>query len=353
MESQNQNIGIEDLKEEVIIKKAQTLARWYYPNPQPFENWLSNIAPDNLVVKCKDTGEEILNTKATHNNVELAYKTFWTEYQRMKSALKQDERGIYFQFFREYHYSIENKLSHSDRTRLLKLAIAQFKNKQAFEDNGIGMTRKEIAELWGISEHSTRNKMLPYYQKIGYLTKKKVGRYWYYYFKEEALLMGRINHDGKFVKIFHEKLLEVYENLEKIQSRQQKLRKYDALGTLHFLLSYFHYETLYLVKNPEESIVKPNEEINDALERESRRCRKKLKHMSLKELVNRLSAAHESTIRRKTIEKHLEWIERCGAISIHRTKGVNRIIVHPHLVGNHKVQDQYIRTVLNQFNQHE
>lgn len=278
--------------------------------------------------------------------------------KRMQHAKKEferrtDKRGPFVMGKNEPMRNLEDsEITVSDRRYFMELIIyTQFDGEPLKKDEEY-LTNKSIASLWGINEYNTSRKLTKFTQ-LGLLSKKKHGNHNVYIVNDLYFSKGSMRKDEKFVKLFQNKLKEIVESVQKIENLKNRNRKVpvkigDVIGLLHAMLPYFHYETYYLVKNPDERITLEGETVLDALERNP----KSLKHLP-KSQIGRI-LGHKNADR-PTIDKYFHILQQAGAVMVLTTKGKTRYLIHPDLMFrlDSNGQDVYTRHVRAQFGQHD
>lgn len=307
----------------------------YNPNTGELEERLVITNPENF---------EILSKEEKERRMHHAKR----EFER-----RNDKRGPFVMGKNEPIRQLEGtELTVSDRRYFMELVIyAQF-DGEPLKKNGELLTNKTISEIWGINEFNTSRK-LSKFVSLGLLDKKKAGNSNTYVLNEMYFAKGSMRTDEKFVKIFQNKLKEIVDEVQKIENMKNRKRKIpikigDVIGLLHAVLPYFHYETYYLVKNPDEKITLEGETVLDALERNP----KALKHLPKTQIGRILGHKNPD---RPTIDKYFSILQQAGAVMVLTTKGRSRYLIHPDLMFrlDSNGQDEYTRHVRAQFGQHD
>jgi len=274
-------------------------------------------------------------------------------YAKREFERKSDKRGPFVMGKNASICQLEQtEITVSDRRYFMELVIyAGFDGEPLKKDNEY-LTNKTIAVLWGINEFNT-SRRLNKFVKLNLLHKEKYGNYNVYVLNQLYFSKGALRTNQKFVKLFQHKLKEVADEIRKIEDMKNRKRKVpiklgDVLGLLHAMLPYFHYETYYLVKNPDEKITEESETVLDALER----CPKALKHLPKTQIGRILGHKNPD---RPTIDKYFHILQKAGAVMVLTTKGRSRYLIHPDLMFrlDSNGQDEYTRHVRAQFGQHD
>jgi len=311
----------------------------------------------SVTVKDKDTGKlRVLRLIDLNENEvkdkELASKV--REYFKRLSMRKTDWRGSFFMTKTETSSKLKEQLTLTDRRYIMILMIyAQF-NKRPFEKNGEPLSNKDISEIWNIDEVNAYKKLTKFCELciINQIKNQSDKRKANYVLNDTYFVMGKLKTQEKFVKVYQMKLQEILETLQKIEDNKNRKRKKhmdikDVIGILHAVIPYFHFQTYYLVKNPDENITLEGESVLDALERNPQA----LKHLP-KTQIGRI-LGHKNPDRR-TIDKYFSILQQAGAVMVLTTKGRSRYLVHPDLMFrlDSNGQDEYTRHVRAQFGQH-
>ena len=278
------------------------------------------------------------------------FKKMLKENERIK-----DTRGHYIISKNENVKSLEGStLTTKDRSCLMQLLVyAQFDDNPLMKD-GEPLNVKTISELWGYNQEAT-SKRIKKYTKLGILKPVKNEqdkRIRNFKLNEEYYLMGRITDGKKFVKLFKRKLADVIDRVKDLEARESRKKKktevIDILGLLNAVMPYFHYQTYYLVNNPDENILRGDETINDALERKV----SPLKHLTRTQ-IGRILGYKRIDLR--TIDKYMDYLQQAGAVMVTKNKNRRRYLIHPDLMfrADGLGQDEYTRTIRNQFSQHD
>ncbi|SOB90344.1 hypothetical protein SAMN05880501_101145 [Ureibacillus xyleni] len=277
-----------------------------------------------------------------------------------------DERGPFVMAKSENLMELEKlrdnqKLTVTDRRYLMiLLLLADFnhfdKEKTPLISKGKKLSKEMAADIWGVAEETAKKKLNRLVKADILLTEvdETDKRRKFYYLNKQYFIKGiHKNRDEKFVKVFQNKLKEIIQNVSMLKHKRLKnksIKKHinydDVIGLLQAVIPYFHFETYYLVKNPDEKITLEGEPVLEALERN----KKALKHLSLAHLC-RISGLGDN----ETVKSYFEFLQEVGAVMITKTKGKIRYRIHPDLLfrldGNG--MDDYTKHVRSDFSQHD
>ncbi|MGV7000329.1 hypothetical protein ACWA2C_16710 [Priestia megaterium] len=253
----------------------------------------------------------------------------------------------------------ETDLTVSDRRYFMILVLYARFNGEPLTKDGVALNNKSIGEIWEISDPKTISKRLNKFVKLGLLEKIKNGRVSNYVLNELYFQMGKgkkhhIDPGEKFVKLFKNQLSNVISNVRKIEQNKNRRRKTgqvnlkDVIGLLHAVMPYFHYETYYLVSNPDERITLEGESVLDAVKRDP----KQLKHLS-KSQIGRILGYENAN--RATISRYMDILQRSGAVMVLQNNSRTRYLIHPDLMFrlDSDGTDEYTEYVRQLFGQHK
>lgn len=274
--------------------------------------------------------------------------------KRYESSRKEDKRGPFVMGRNDSIQSLETtEMTVPDRRYFMILVLyAQFDGEPLKKD-GKPLTVQDIAKIWNVTRVNAGNR-LNKFVRLGLLEKIKAGRSNHFVLNELYFQKGKAKFSPgeKFVKLFQNKLAEIIEEVEKQNAIKNRNRKNptdigDVIGLLHAVMPYFHYETYYLVRNPDDRITREGETVRDALERDP----KALKHLS-KAHIGRVLGNKRSNP--KTIDAYMKILTKAGAVMKTETKSRTRYIIHPDLMFrlDSSGEDDYTRHIRTQFNQH-
>ena len=264
-------------------------------------------------------------------------------YRRKREAIEnrvRDPRGDFVISKNDSMEKLKRKLTIADRRYLMQLLLyAQF-NNQPLSKDGEPITLTKLSEEWNLHRTIVSKKMKKFIE-LGIVrqeTNPANKRQKIYFLENEFFTMGRIRtQNGKtknFVKIFKKKLNEILENLKQIQEKEAAKQKsntknqpveiIDVIGLLNAVMPFFHYQTYYLVKDPNKNILEGGyKTVNEALMHET------LDHIEDEEIWKIFN--HKKK-RKDTIENYMELLQKAGAVIVTKSMDVNRYLIHPDLL---------------------
>lgn len=283
----------------------------------------------------------------------------YIEKMRREQLRHTDTRGPFVMGKNEPLRSLEGReLTVADRRYFLTLVIYAGFDGEPLKKNGVALTNHAISEIWKLPINKTVMR-LNKFTRIGLLEKIKNQddkRISHYVLNEIFFQKGSLDKKAneKFVKLFQHKLEDVMNEVEKINELKNRRRKvktdiHNVLGLLLSVIPYFHYETYYLVSNPDQSILKDETEtVLEALERNP----KALKHLS-KSHIGRILGFENAN--RSTVDTYMDVLQKAGAVMVLKTKNKTRYIIHPDLMFrlDHDGMDIYTRHIRAMFEQHD
>jgi len=285
-------------------------------------------------------------------------KRAYIEKMRREQQRMTDPRGPFVMGKNEPIRNLEGSdLTVADRRYFMMLVLYAGFNGEPLKKDGVALTNEMISKLWNLDTVKTM-KRLSKFTRIGLLEKVKSphdGRIVNYVLNELYFQKGKAatKPKEKFVKLFQNKLSDVINEVEKINELKNRHRKtktsiHNVIGLLHCVMPYFHFETYYLVSNPDESIIQPGETVLDALERNP----KALKHLS-KSRIGRILGYQNAN--RSTIDAYMDILQKAGAVMVLKTKNKTRYLIHPDLMFrlDHDGTDKYTRHIRAMFEQHD
>lgn len=277
--------------------------------------------------------------------------------KKLKEALRiKDNRGNFVIAKNDSMKGLEDSnITITDRRYLMSLILCARLDGKPLTKDGEYLTATSIAELWGLHPKVASRRLKKYIdlkilEPVASEHDKRVKNY---YLSEEYFIMGKMKEKKvPFVKIFQRKLGEVIANVEAKQAELQiknrgPVEYIDIVGLLNAVMPYFHFQTYYLVRNPDDDILLPGESVNDALARNPK-C---LKHLTRTEISRLLGHKQGKT---KVIHKYMEHLQSAGAVMITMSKNKPRYLIHPDLMfrKDDLGQDEYTNTIRNMFGQH-
>lgn len=285
-------------------------------------------------------------------------KRAYIEKMKREQLRMMDPRGPFVMGKNEPIRNLEGSdLTVADRRYFMMLVLYAGFNGEPLKKDGVALTNEMISSLWNLDRKRTINR-LSKFTEIGLLERIKNQtdrRIVHYVLNELYFQKGKTTTKPKekFVKLFQNKLSDVINEVEKINEIKNRHRKtktsiHNVIGLLHGVMPYFHFETYYLVSNPDESIIEPGETVLDALERNP----KALKHLS-KSHIGRILGYQKAN--RTTIDTYMDILQKAGAVMVLKTKNKTRYLIHPDLMFrlDHDGTDKYTRHIRAMFEQHE
>ncbi|MED4068553.1 hypothetical protein [Priestia megaterium] len=273
----------------------------------------------------------------------------WRKKMDLENQRAKDARGKFVISKNEPIKSLESSgITIADRRYLMQLVIYANINGKPLSKDGTPLTTTDIANIWGVT-YKVAARRLKKFIDLGIINKISDKKIKHYSLDENYFLMGKgIKPGEKFVKVFKTKLNEIIQNVADLEKRQRKNKDLlDIIGLLNAVMPYFHYQTYYLVKNPDDNILQENENVLESLKRDP----SQLKHLTRTQIGRVLGY---KKVDLKTIEKYMDYLQKAGAVMVLLTKGKPRYLIHPDLLfrmdGNGT--DDYTEYVRNLFNQH-
>ncbi|WP_142340382.1 MarR family transcriptional regulator [Priestia megaterium] len=297
----------------------------------------------------------VVNDPEKYNITNKAQAEAYAKKMELENQRIKDTRGNFVISKNEPMKELETSgITIADRRYLMQLILYVQFNGEPLSKNGEPLDAHDIAELWNL-DYKVANKRISKFTKLGIIESVRNPnnkRTKNYFLNEQYFLMGKVKSGEKFVKLFQKKLAEIIENIQEIERKANRRKDkpveiVDVIGLLNAVMPYFHYQTYYLVKNPDDNILIGDESVNEALERDP----SQLKHLTRTQIGRILG--HKKA-RLTTIDKYMEYLEIAGAVMITRTKSKSRYLIHPDLMfrSDGIGMDDYTRTIRNQFNQH-
>ncbi|MCM3692201.1 hypothetical protein [Neobacillus niacini] len=364
-----------DRKEE-IKQKCLDLAESTNPNKfLDFNSYLNDLLGiGGLKLVDKDGIDWTSNFNLSNPEAKYACQIFFGRIAELRKVTK-DSRGDYVQMFQDFYINLVGKLKNAERSYLLKLML-RINYDKVLMWNDKPMVKKDIADYLGISEDMAK-KLLQRYVTLEIIIKKKSGKKWHYKFNKKSVLMGKIDGKNDFVKVFLEKLEETIIKVEKIEQKKQtgkgykkgKERRTSAVGILHSIIPYFHFQTYYLTKYPNRNIMNSGETVLDALKRDRNSKRRKHVHLPMTQLQQIMASrttkendeedqskeCNLAKMEKDLVFEHLDTLQEAGALMYYKSSGITTVRIHPHLLfsaqGDGK--DNYTEYVLSDFNENK
>lgn len=257
------------------------------------------------------------------------------------------ELGHYQRNVRKGFGQLEGKkIGAADRVRMLVL-YPHLLYKQKLDI-------QQIADIWDIDRtNAVRNmKKLTSEESGKAMIEDKQGRKKVYSFNPKYTFSGSggKEHDVKVYVSFLQEVIKEVKELEKELAIELGVKelKHSALAVLHTIIPYFHYETCYAVKNPEEPICREGETIEEAIQREVEEdTESPLEYLNVDQIA---SIVAKKSTDRNYIKRSLYVLEKAGAILY----TANTILINPKLMWSmddilNKENNPYVNYVLFQF----
>lgn len=349
---------IDMFSEEQLIKQVKDIAKKNYPNVKPFESFMSSIT-EGLYDQFK--GIEITpGTVISHAKINVAARAFWEEYQEMKNAKGKDYRGNFVMMYRGPFSSVS--LTSRQHEAIAKLyTTMQYDGYLTWKDAPMG--REEIGDFLGYEDTShgssfRRRVLSPICQQdiLTPYTIQGMGKKLFYRFNPSYVFKGKAGPGEHFLKVFQTMLRRVITAIEEEESRYARLAKRkklnSAVGTLHALLPYVHYQTLHFTKRPTENILEGNESIQDAIDREAvKKYRKKHLLLSKPEMRRAAAKGNKEGLNKKDFERHITILKDLGILYSEESGGSSNYILFPLLAFSHigDGKDEYTCSVIKKF----
>lgn len=278
------------------------------------------------------------------------------------------KRG-FVQFDKERSKDLEFTLSPAERNYYCMLTPYVSFNGEPMQKKGIGkLTIKEVSEIWGLDRKAAGNYIRKFIKEgiIKAVENIESKRYPFYTTTGDYFFKGEWKDMNDFtVKSFQDTMGTVIERLKEITDKHleknPKSKSIYPLSVLNAIIPYVHFETSFVLKNHNESILMPGESVNDALERKP----EALKHMVFSE-IRRKAAGKEVKkgeekkgrlsdlgLDTKTLNLYFDWLEEIGAILFIGSRKNRKLLVHPDLVfiSPDVKDDDWIRSIKNIFKQ--
>lgn len=287
-----------------------------------------------------------------------AQKQAYIEKMKREQQRLKDPRGPFVMGKNDSIRKLEGSdLTVADRRYFMILVLFAEFNGEPLKQDGVPLTTEMITELWNLDISNTKRR-LSKFVRIGLLERVKSQqdrRASNYVLNELYFKKGKSGTKPreKFVKLFQNKLRDVIDQVEKINERKNRNRRtktsiHNVIGLLHGVIPYFHFETYYLVFNPDDSILEEGETVLEALERNPQA----LKHLSKAHIGRILGNAKTN---RTTIDNYMDILQQAGAVMVLKTKNKTRYLIHPDLMFrlDHDGSDKYTRHIRAMFQQHD
>ncbi|MFB5198039.1 hypothetical protein ACE198_24635 [Neobacillus sp. KR4-4] len=278
-----------------------------------------------------------------------AYKDLLEKEKQKKKDRKTSRltQGTFVRVVHNKYREIERELSLPQCSVLLDLFFCvTLKSKNYLvhtsgDKEGEKMNLKDISLYLNKSESNTK-KLLGELVKLEALIREKNPKNKkenFYLLNSDFFTAAKGNGQKiKFTKMFHNKLNEVRSKLND--------KQYGAL--LKFIRN-FHYQTYYLVANPDHNVlIEPNLSVADNLLLEENEF--VLHHLNQTQLAEIIGIKDDTTIK-----GYVDAYEKAGAFMVHKQHKSYRFIVHPDLMfrKDENGEDEYTKAIRVQFKQLE
>ncbi|MFJ7308823.1 hypothetical protein [Peribacillus frigoritolerans] len=301
---------------------------------------ITNIKTGEILSDLEE-GDRIIKGSSRKAYIELKEKEKQKKKDRRTSLVTQ---GLFVQVLHNKDREIEKELTLPQCSLLLDLFFCVTEKSNNYivhsssEKKGEKMNQKDISLFLGKSERSTKQLLGEMVKLKALICEKNPRRRTenFYLLNSEFFTATRRKKKIKFTKMFHNKLKEVRTRLND--------KHYGAL--LKFI-RYFHYQTYYLVGNPDHNIiVDPELSIARNLLLEENEL--VLQHFNQTQLAKIIGITDDSTIR-----NYVKAYERAGAMMVLKQHKSYRFVIHPDLMfrKDGDGQDEYTVAIRAQFKQ--
>ncbi|MDM5220820.1 hypothetical protein QUF86_08665 [Peribacillus sp. NJ11] len=306
------------------------------------------MSKKQLVIIDPGTGAVVNYLKENDQIIRAESRKSYQENKKKQKERVMDfiNRGLFVRVLHNKDREIEKELSLTQSDVLQELFLCVTIDSKNYlvhidgEKKGQKMNLTDISMFLSKSERQTKRDLTAIV-KIGALIseqnpKKKTENY---YLLNSEFFSATKNQGSKvnFTKMFLSKLKEVRSKLNKNQR-----------GALLKFIRNFHYQTYYLVANPNHNIIiNPELSISDNLLLEENKF--VLKHLNQRKLALIIGVGEEA------VRGYVEAYEKAGAMMVHRQHKSYRFIIHPDLMfrKDYEGEDEYTKTIRFQFKQLE
>ncbi|HDR4422885.1 TPA: hypothetical protein QCU60_004327 [Bacillus cereus] len=222
---------------------------------------------------------------------------------------------------------------------MLLIPYVQFYGKPLKKDGKL-LTIGDIYNIWGVSR-SVGTTYVDKFVEVGIAeteNSKTSIREKYFILKTNFLFKGNKEFDEFNTKIVQKKMEEVITIVtEKVHSintdkrRKKKLELY-PLSLLAVLIAHVHYQTFYLVSNPNEPVVLEGETVQEVLK--SSHKRRRLKHLKKAEIWNKFTGQNRKSLdkeRSERLQLYFDMLHDAGALMEVKVYS-KRLLVNPDLM---------------------
>lgn len=222
---------------------------------------------------------------------------------------------------------------------MLLIPYVQYYGKPLKRDGKL-LTVRDIYNIWGVSE-VTGSKYVQRFTEVGIAETQNSNtsiREKYFILKTNFLFKGNKEFDEFNTKIVQKKMEEVIAIVtEKVHSintdkrRKKKLELY-PLSLLAVLIAHVHFQTFYLVNNPNEPVVFDGETVQEVLK--SSHKRRRLKHLKKVEIWNKFTGQNRKSLdkaRNERLQLYFDMLHEAGALMEIKVYS-KRLLVNPELM---------------------
>lgn len=339
IENYNQETNMERLMKEEKKKKAAGKKRGR-PRKSEIEKEIENppFLPTGEIPK-KDGYISGLLKKGSV----VVDKEAWEKKQERKHAQELFQRKLEAGHFIQTSGDFMNLFGELTQAQwhclMLLIPFVQFYGKPLKRDGKL-LTVGEIYNIWGVSE-VTGWKYIQRFTEVGIVEtedSKTSIREKYFILKTNFLFKGNKEFDEFNTKIVQAKMEEVITIVtEKVHSintdkrRKKKLELY-PLSLLAVLIAHVHYQTFYLVNNPNEPVVLDGETVQEVLD--SSHKRRRLKHLKKAEIWNKFTGQNAKSLTKAQSERlqlYFDMLHEAGALMEIKVY-TKRLLVNPDLM---------------------
>lgn len=221
---------------------------------------------------------------------------------------------------------IVGKLKQSElHALMLLIPYMQYDEKPLKRDGALLSLQEVYEEIWGVSK-VTGSQYMKTFKELELLDTMNASgskRTKFVTVKRDFLFRGERNFSDYNVKIFQKKMQEVIEkvNQQIISSNNRRRKKLDLypLALLAAILPHFHFQTFFLVRNPNEIVIKDGETVQEVLK--NSRKRRRIKFLKNKELWTLMTGQElgKSNLSKEKTERlglYFKMLKRAGAIGV-------------------------------------
>jgi hypothetical protein len=332
------------------------MAHKHYPSRKEFDEFMCSISEDFYA---EYVGVDFkAGTVISHQKVNAAVKAFWEKYNSIKDGKGKDYRGAFVMLYRSPFKELE--LTNQQHKACAKLyTVMQYDGFLKWKD--LPMDRDSIGEFLGYEktdhDSSFRSEVLFPLISANFILKFRIEgeKQDFYKINPEFVIKGngKDGEDDYFLKVFQTVLRHAIIEIEKEEKRRYKKKKQNsAVGTLHALLPYVHYQTLHFVEDPTVDILKVGESVQDAIDREALKKNRKKHKLLSKRAMRRLAVKGKSRgLNERDFETHLDIIKQVGILFEESSGGNSNYMLFPLLAFSHHGdgKDEYTIGLIKRF----